>query len=351
MDPMQASFESFGDQLGDTQYWKALSSEYGVTGAISGPTNHVHIATAPPMQMSDMDLDSFVATNAGSTTSGWPAPTAQTIYVVYMNPSTQLMLNGSEACAAHIGGYHTSTSVNGQDVAYAIVPRCPTMTHTADEEATMSASHEIAEATTDPFPQASGKMPGLVGYDDQHLAYEFFQQFNSENGDACEFFKDSFYQEAMPFNFWVQRTWSNAASLAGHSPCAPAPTIAYYNTTLLQPESIAVDLSRFGDSATFMTKGVHIPVGQTKTFPVGFYSDGPVGPWNVTAVDNGSPIAKPSTTPRTKVSIDKTSGQNGDIAYVTVTVNTAGTTKSELVTIISELSGIKHYYPILIGSE
>ena len=53
------------------------------------------------------------------------------------------------------------------------------------------------------------------------------------------------------------------------------------------------------------------------------------------------------------ISLDTTSGQNGDIAYVTVTVNSINTSLSgELVTIASQLgSGPVNTLPILISSN
>ena len=57
-------------------------------------------------------------------------------------------------------------------------------------------------------------------------------------------------------------------------------------------------------------------------------------------------------------SIDVPTGQNGNIAYVTVTVNSMDQTKSDLILIRSELPGstcgsraCRSYMPILISSN
>ena len=50
------------------------------------------------------------------------------------------------------------------------------------------------------------------------------------------------------------------------------------------------------------------------------------------------------------VSIDTKKGENGQKAYVTVTVNSADTTKGEVVAIESYVFGQAHYMPILIGN-
>jgi hypothetical protein len=52
------------------------------------------------------------------------------------------------------------------------------------------------------------------------------------------------------------------------------------------------------------------------------------------------------------VSLDKSTGTNGDIAYVTVKVASTGTLfKGELVTITSALNGSYHYMPIWIAGQ
>ena len=349
-DPDQAKLEAFGDAIGGTDYWKAVTAEYGVAPAISGMTNHVRIpvtASSPlPVSLGQMDLDTLVATKAGtSMTSGWPAPTSNHVYIVYLHPNTILDFGGgASACTVGVGGYHDSTMVNGADISYAIVPRCSFHMLTAFDATTITASHELAEAATDPRPGN-----GIYGFDDNHFALEQWQRGNVEDGDACEFFKDSEYKETDPFPYFVQRQWSNVASAAGHDPCVPS-VGPYFNVTPLSLETVYADLSKNGGSAKAASKGIPIKVGETKTFPVGFFSDAPTnGPWTVRAVEQGNP-AYPVKTPHLKVSIDKTSGENGEIAYVTVTVNSAGATKTEYISVVSTLNGITRYMPILIGS-
>lgn len=344
-DPGQAEFDAFSDAIGDTKYWSALNAEYGVGPSKSGTANHVHIADAAPQSIDDNGLQQKVIDNAGKT---WPAPTDNTIYAFWLPPGTSLDFGGGQdACSAGVGGYHNQVDVNGKTTSYAVVPSC-SFGGSPKDSSTMSMSHELNEAATDPQPQTNN--PGLVGFDADHLAFDLFQQFQSENGDACEFFRDSFYQEQAPFPYWVQRQWSNQSAAAGHNPCVPAAPGPYFTVVPLNKETVKVDLSNFGGSSQTPTMGYHIPVGQTGTFQIGFNSDADTGgPWTIQAVE-GNPAAGSKST-HLKVSVDKTSGQNGEKAYVTVTVNSAGRTKAELVTVVSTLKTAKHYMPILIGSE
>lgn len=347
-DPDQTRLDTFTDQIGATDYWKAIATEYGVGVATVGA--HAHMpASSIPASIDQITLDGFVADSAGvPATSGWPAPTAQTVYILYLHPSTVLMANGANACA-QIGGYHTSTQVNGQQVAYAIVPRCNRGTRTFDQT-TESASHELGEAVTDPHPLGG---QAYYGYDNDHVAWSLFQQSNVENGDDCEFYQDSNYMEKAPFAFSVQRQWSNKSAKAGHNPCVPLMAGAYFNVTPTALETVNVN-ARIGLVQVTTSKGINIPVGTSKTFPVGFYSDAASPAWSIRAAEAFNPLL-PATTHNLTVSVDRTSAQNGEIAYVTVTVNKAGSTigrstfaKLNFVTVLSSLNGTSHYMPILI---
>jgi hypothetical protein len=352
-DSSQAMFDQFSDQIGASKYWATTTTEYGVGPAVSGMANHVHMTTAAPASLADSDLQGMVTTNAGT---AWPAATPQSIYAFFLPPGTSLQFGGGgggggDACMQGIGGYHDQVTVGGQTVAYAVVPSCTFGGNTpANEQSTMSMSHELIEAVTDPHPQDNN--PGYVGFDPNHFAFDYFQRFSSETGDACEFFRDSFYQQTeTSFSFWVQRTWSNKSGAAGHNPCVPAPAAPYFNVTPLDLTTVNIDESQLGGPVNAPTKGVHILGGQTATFQVGFYSDGPTsGPWTIKAV-SGNPAGGGNGSTNLTASVDKSSGQNGEKAYVTVTVKTVGRLKGELLTIVSSLNGTDHYMPILVGSE
>ena len=340
-DPKVDELEALGDQLGTSPYWKATTSEYGTLGATSGEANHVRLPDAPPASMSDSELQAFVVANVASGTFPTPA-TGEPIYILHLQKATQLLLDGKSACSQGVGGYHDSTTAGGKNVAYAIVPRCGS----GFESVTVSASHELAEAATDPYPRTR---PAWTGFHIDDLAWEFFQQFQSENGDACEFYRDSDLSPGVESGLavTVQRSWSNKSALAGHDPCVPAfANTVFFNTTPIDLEDIDVDLSALGGHVV-TTKGYQVPVGATRTIPLGLYSDGPIGAWTIKAVTGGIAGGAKSGV---DLELDTESGQNGQKAYLTVTVNTAGRTGSELITIVSTRGGASHYMPILIGS-
>ncbi|HEV3190807.1 MAG TPA: hypothetical protein VGY54_09945, partial [Polyangiaceae bacterium] len=204
-DPSQAMFDQYVDGIGMTAYWKATTSEYGVGPITSGMGNHVHISAAGPATMGDSDFKNQVSQNAGA---AWPAATDQSIYAFFLPPGTSLQIQGSDACSHGIGGYHDQVMVGSRLVAYAIVPSCSLGRGiTPAQQSTAAMSHELIEAVTDPWPHLA--KPGLIGFDGDHFSFDWFQSFQSENGDACELYRSSFFKVMEPsFTYWVQRTWS-----------------------------------------------------------------------------------------------------------------------------------------------
>jgi hypothetical protein len=348
-DTRVADLETLGDTVGAGAYWKAVASEYGSQAAISGAPNHLHLTTAAPASISDAELQTLVQTSlAAPDATKWPVPaTGDPVYILYLPETTDLILQGQSACAQGVGGYHDNVTVNGRNFAYAIIPSCSDFA-----AVTLAASHELGEAATDPYPHAR---PAWSGFRDSDLAWEFFQQFQSENGDACEFYRDSeLVAGESDVMFSVQRQWSNQSAKAGHDPCVPAfKNTVYFNTTPLKLEDIKADLSALTGNPKGTdiqpTKGFKVKVGETRQLPLGFYSDGASDAWTIKAISGGIAGGHGSGS-SLDLTLDITDGQNGQKAYLTVTVNTAGKTNTELVTIVSTKGRTQHFMPILIGN-
>ena len=381
VDGSQASFDVFASHIGVTGYFKATTGEYGVMAAVSAPP--VHLTGAAPAQLEDTDLQNMIKANAGvvdadagssvdagddggsdegGATPAWPAPTPNTIYAFFLPPKTSLVLTAAQggagdACSQGIGGYHDQVTVGGVTTAYAVVPSCQfSYDLSAHDQSTTSMSHEIVEASTDPQPNA--KFNGWTGFDPDHFAFDWYQQFQSELADACEFFPSSTYEDqekTPPFDFYVQRTWSNQSAAAGHDPCVPGLAGPYFNVTPMDLTYVSVTLPTYVTGASgpevVTTKGMRILPGHTGALAFGFYSDGPTGgPWTVSASE-GDGTGRDSNAGNLTVTIDKPSGQNGEKAYATVSVSSAGPYKAELLTLQSTLNGVSHVMPVVISSE
>ncbi len=342
-DPNAATYEAFGDAMGGSSYWSAAVTEYGVGAATSGSSRHVRITSAPPGTMTATALDTLIATQVdGAPGSGWPAATAQSMYVVYVPEATALTDGGQDACNLE-SGYHDETSKGGNaHIVYAVVVEGCRDKQDVVQFSTEVASHEISETATDPHVQSD---LAWTSFDADHYAWELWQGRQDETADACEYYDDAYYQEPA-LSAWVQRVWSNASGPLGHNPCVPLPTEAYFNATPLGLEDISVTTGK--SKTPHATKGLHVPVGQTKTISFGLYSDAPHAAWKVEAVE-GDGFASLNN-PRLTLSTSKGSGANGDKVDVSVTVNSVGSATGILMTVVSTSNGLSHYMPLLVGA-
>lgn len=356
-DPNVAALENVGDTIGTSSYWKSVVGEYGVGALTSGAQNHVHLTT-PLVLSSDPNADPVapilkILTDAltNPAASGWPAPTDQTVYLVFLHGA-----NADTLCQQGAGGLHDSVKVGAREIPFAISAACadPMGKFDALAEATISASHELAEAVIDPFPSTA---PAWVGLKKDHLAWELLQMGQDENGDMCEFYDDVYGSSGAPqLSFMVQRSWSNVSAAAGHAPCVPAPKDPNFNVAPLGvTDTLVADFSASMIPLDPTSKGFQIGEGQTRQIPLGFYTDGATAPFTIEAFeadpfsDQGDPFS-PSSTPSLTVTLDKTSGQNGEKAYLDVKVNKATAEKISLIVVRSTLGGVVHYMPILVGS-
>jgi hypothetical protein len=312
-DAMSSDLQSFIQQLAGSSYWTQVTSEYGVGPLTVLPTQTI---TGPaPSQLSDAQLQQILTTNLGGSTPPWGAADARNIYTFVLPPGTIEMDSGG-ACCTDYDGYHSQASAGGRGVAYAVACACPGFDGAGVDDLqqrTVVISHELVEAATDPFVNSA---PAFAGTDDADAIW--IPTSGGELADMCEFNQDAY----VPFgaNYMVQRTWSNAAAAADMNPCLPAPAGPFFNAVAI--DQVPVTLNAGGGAIS--SSGFSIPVGSTKTIRVQLYSSAPTsGPWTVQAFDYGDYYFSSADT---QVSLDKSTGQNGDVLMLTVTVLKANST-------------------------
>ena len=292
---VQPQIESFLQMMAGSTYWTTISSEYGV-GALTIEPSVVATDTPPT---TDADLQTLIASH--TTDGSWPANDANTIYAVFLPDGVTLSAGGAVSCK-DFGGYHDETSAG---VVYALMPRCSnSQTFDPVQYTTVATSHELLEASTDPHPQSAGAY-NTTDLDD--IIWSLVP--GGELGDMCETTHASFQQIVGPF--MAQRTWSNASAAAGHDPCVPALSTPYVEAMTNLPE---IQVNAGGQMIT--TRGVQVPVGQSKTVEVDLYSDAPAPDWTVNAVDVAS--AYEMEAPELSFSFDRTTGHNGDKLMLTI---------------------------------
>jgi hypothetical protein len=366
-DSLRPTFESFGDTIGTTPWWDAVRAGY-CTGSscvgqtVSTPNPHVHLATVPTgtgsggaltdSQQGTSDIQSwlvqmFTSGNPdGGTGPAFKDADEQTLYLVYFPSGVNVSLDGTQSCVpGGFGGYHQSVKVTPPgsstaiNIPYAIIPRCPSESgEPIDQTATLTASHELIEAATDPYPNAS-------------LAYALESGPNilwtilggGETGDMCVtdigFLA---YGITTTPNYWttesgflVQRTWSNASAKASHDPCVPIPQGEVYFNTAIPTASVQTQLA----------------VGSSTTIDVQGFSDAPTGDWTLKFLDFA---VFQGQQPVLTFSSDVPTLNNGKTAKVTIkltgnpVIPTGNGQNVEPYVIVSVKGKESHYWPGVI---
>lgn len=302
---MQAQIEDFGAQLGSSAYWSAATSEYGVGPIQLLPT----IVSSDAVPTTETDVESWLTSELGS------AVDPQTIYSVFLPANMQITGADGTSCQSY-GGYHYEIdNGSGSDaetpIVYALLPRCGGTGSDAIDILTAALSHELVEASTDPHP-----ITALAWGDADPLHYVMAYTPGAEAGDYCEYVEAAYY---IPFGYEVQRIWSNAASLAGHDPCVPAPlSLPYAGAVPVFPGT--VQIPDYNNNPV-TTEGISIAVGSAATIDVQLFSDVPTAAFTVSAFDANTVYGQAADL---SLAFDKTTGSNGDVVHLTITRMKAG---------------------------
>ena len=322
--------QQFAEDLVKSDWWSSWSTGYCDTamGGCVGQADATAVAlnTAPAANYVDSLLPGVPSTlqdfiQAHVANQDFPTPIQDTLYLIYFPPEVSIAVVSAagkpadESCVT-FGAYHHFMSINGQKVAYAIVPQCPGQQPALAE---FAAAHEIAEACTDPWFAAQtvngvqAQVPG--GYDinagDASQVAWIFALGGGEVADLC------FAQmlglpaaDAVEAGYTLPRIWSNAAAAAGADPCVPAPAGAYFN--------VAPELA---------SAFIGLEIGASTTAQLHAYSQDKTPPWTLSWLDLGA-LSGNSTVTVTfgAQKTDTLLVQNGDVVTMHLSRDAAATT-------------------------
>jgi hypothetical protein len=323
-DPNVADYQAFYEEFASTSEWKEQTGEYGIGPLTVLPP--IMIAGTPPKTLNDNDgtitpFQQTLVDNVSGASPTWGAADPSTIYMFQLPKGTVVNSGGNCCIDGGFYGYHGQVAVGSAQIAYGVSCDCgaqqgpPTLTEL--ETITTTLSHEAVEAASDPFPYTNLAWSGT---DPDHLAWTSLT--GGELADMCEYNLDSNYRPAGA-KYMIQRSWSNAASKAGNNPCVPAPpTGPYFNSVPVLTDTVD-ETDQFGNSSP--TKGVIIPLGQTKTIDVKLEADGTTsGPWTVTALDasyyffGGDQFLDVSFDGGATSGMSTATGSAGDVLHLTI---------------------------------
>ena len=338
------SVTDFYNKIGSSDYWTATVSEYGVGGLTSGAVIQLGDADPAPASTSDDQIQTWLAGKLNNNDPAFPTPDANTIIALNYPAGTSVDLQGSTSCGSFLG-YHSNLTLNAahgnMDVSYLVIPRC-NMQQTGMNELdaiTDTGSHELVEASTDPYPQTNG----AYGQVDNNHIYWLFALGGGENGDMCAQNYSASYNDPQ-IGYVVQRAWSNKAVGASHDPCVPAAPGPYFNSVPLLNDTITIG----GGGQSIKVKGVQIPVGSTKAVEIDLFSDAKVsGPWTVEAHDLNEFMGGQ---PTLQFAFDAPGGLNGQKLHLSITPTKANQYKSEVFFVISTLGGVQNSWIGIVGN-
>jgi hypothetical protein len=303
--------QAFLQELTHTSYWASVTAEYGVGALTVLPP--IMILSSAPKVTTDSALQSQLVANTSGSNPLWGAADPNVVYM-YIIPSGATVNIQTSTCCDDFGGYHSEVTSGAVAVPYSVVCSCPGFlgaTVSPIDERTTAMSHELVEAATDPFPASN---PGYGIEDHADIVWTVING-GGEVADMCAFNDDAYFIPSGS-TYMVQRSWSNAAAKKMQNPCVPYAKTALYFNSFPALDMIAYTTDKF------LTRGLRIPIGQSRTVDVNLFSNAPTkGPWTVTALDYDSWFY--GLKPTLKLSLDKTSGQNGDTLHLTVTPSSA----------------------------
>ena len=167
-------------------------AEYSVPGKTIGRGvllgTRTESANSPGNSVTDAAIQIFLQSQILAHTL--PAPTANSLYFLFLPPGTVVRQGGAASCKDFCG-YHDATPTGGIFYAVMPFPGCSGCLGSLDTfpALTSTSSHELCEAVTDPIP-------GQGWYDDN----------NGEIGDICA------WKTKLLGNYTVQLEWSNATN-------------------------------------------------------------------------------------------------------------------------------------------
>jgi hypothetical protein len=351
-----ATLVAFTGALVASPWWKSSLAEYGVGAATVDMT--MQPAASPGMStLADVDFRQMLRTAfADAKQQGKTVAWDSEIVVFFAPPGVTVTAplganRETIALCQQVGGYHSFVQLDATTRGiYAVVPRCDGFGGlTGLDAVTGIASHEIAEACTDPLAEdIDPSDPGAVANPAYALPDDlaWFVIFNGgEIGDMCASIPGAFYKDPA-VSATIQHLWSNAAASAGHDPCGVS--APYFNAA---PVLDTIKLDALGTPMS--GPGLTIAVGSSRTVEVDLFSDAPTsGPWIMGVQDIEQLLG---SAPSLDVSLSGLDGKNGDKLKLTVTAikqgQLAGVAGLAGAVLTSRRDPEGSFWPILVKNQ
>ncbi len=273
-DALGCELDEFGAAVGKSGWYGNIAAEYGL-----GPVRPHVLVMGPPIGprvgangaltgFRDADARAYISRAIQGRDDA--APDGQTLYLLYLPDGVAIAFGDTvnADCSRPLGYHGHAEDRSEQGDAYAVVQRCAAPSGESPlDQLTRIASHEIAEAATDPRPAVGDGFELLLPHEAEEWNASPWLQIegasSAEIGDLC------MLTRAREGAFVYQRIFSNAAATRGGDPCVPALPGAYYNVTTAGGWFSAAS-------------------GGTVTIPVTGWSTAPTSDWIVSATPSST---------------------------------------------------------------
>jgi hypothetical protein len=328
--------QAFDEWIIQSKWLETIGADYGVS---LGSNMNVVLPGSAPTSLQDSDVQNILVALIAD--GGLPAPVVpdgggvpDQLYMFWFPYTTTISGTSLGVSCQSFGAYHNEDDVGVTPFAYAVIPTCDPYSPYYQE---VSASHELAEASSDPLVQTAPA----------YTSNSFNNGWIGEIGDLCTPF-DSFYLLDGGTYMAVQRIWSNSAvEDAGTQPCIPAAPMAY---AALTPDG-GINLPNACDSTAVEACTSVFPVTAGQTYDLEL--TGWISQPSVAAAVIVVPYGVASLLPvefNPNLTMDRYNFHNGDVAHLTVGVPSG--TPSQSVTVFTVLSGFDNdnyaYWPIVL---
>ncbi len=326
-DPDAAEITKLFTEIAASSAWAAQTSEYGVGKLTVLPPVTFAPSTSP---ISNQTLRTTIQSQTTGASPAWGPTDASTIYFFVIPEGTSVTNNTAHPSCTTFDGFHSEVTSGSVIAPYAVAVACPgyyAPQVTPLQQRTIAIARQLVNAVTNPKPEIQ---PAWFQSDLNDIIWSWVT--GGEAGDMCLDFRPGFIAPS-DMTHTILAGWSNAAAAKGNNPCVPA----YGSEPFFDSVPVLSDTVTLAGS--FVTKGVQIPLATSKTISVQLYSVAPTsGPWTIDVIDYETLIASP---PVLTLSLDKTTGQNGDTVNLTITPNAADASlKGEAFVLRSTLGGV-----------
>jgi hypothetical protein len=243
-DSLTNTLRSYDDMIIKSDWWHQTMGGYKVSDGSGGLYAELDDTPVANQTVTDDQIQQVI--KDGIAGGHLPSPQDQILYAMYFPTSTKITNFNSAACADFLGYHYQADIVVGTGttaVAYAVLPRCQMGSALETlQQLTITASHEFAEAASDPFPATNGGYRLVTN--DAWVPPLGLGSAGNENGDVCIFAPA--YDES---GWKVQPIWSNKAASESHEPCEPQPVNAspiYYGAALRTDKQKVNNHNSFG---------------------------------------------------------------------------------------------------------